>query len=306
MTEQPGDYITKEEIEEGLELLHGIPVVELQAPADQIIETEAGDLEVAQSLGWVKFSAAFRLNMLRKLKGAKLAVFICICLHINERGQAFPGLETIAEETGYDRDTVMGIIPELEGILGLLDVFRRKGAKNIYRPAFAARGARSEPILPEEKVVGKNTTGGSPAPQTPTGLGQSSGKSPVDFHQKKRESLKEREREPALDFEKMTIPEAYKWPTLKMYRLATGFMPGSVIWESLDKAITENSLSEAQIREAAVAWVMAGHRLENVQGILDWAINGIPDARQKMNSETRPEYQKVKAPLEEYDSLRNR
>lgn len=137
--------VTQEEIDEGLQLLHGEPVVQFEKPSEQIIETEEG-YEIVESLGWIKFSAAFRERMLGVLKGAKLSIFISICLHLNENGESFPGISTIARETGYHRDTVMVEIQEMETIPGLMKVLREKGKVNHYRPAFVAKGKGNQPV----------------------------------------------------------------------------------------------------------------------------------------------------------------
>ena len=159
--ETQGEYVTKEEVEEALQLLHGEPVVQFEKPSSQIVETDNG-LELVETLGWIKFSAAFRARMLRKLKGAKLAIFISICLHLNEDGDSFPGIKTICIETGYHRDTVMSEIQEMENIPGLMKVLRQRGKPNHYRPSFVARGKGNQPvgkIRPVESPVGETCTG---------------------------------------------------------------------------------------------------------------------------------------------------
>lgn len=62
----------------------------------------------------VQLSVDFRENQLRQLKGPLLGVFICIALHINERGQAWPSIGLIAKETGYNKDTVFKCLKSLE------------------------------------------------------------------------------------------------------------------------------------------------------------------------------------------------
>jgi len=141
------------------------PVIQFEPPTKQIVETDDG-YDVARSLGWIKFSVHFREDMLKKLKGGKLSVFISILLHLNERYESFPSFEKIAEETGLHRDTVMKTVKELEEIPGLMDIVRRSGKSNVYRPSFAARGKANEPRVP----VGKTSTG-QPVEETSTGGG---------------------------------------------------------------------------------------------------------------------------------------
>lgn len=79
------------------------------------------------------------------------------------------------------------------------------------------------------------------------------------------------------DFKNMTVKDAHKLWTLKLYSDATDFFPGSPIWEPVHKAIVEHNLDFQKIQAASQAWVMRGFKQSNVRGILDWAINGIPE-----------------------------
>jgi hypothetical protein len=85
----------------------------------------------------------------------------------------------------------------------------------------------------------------------------------------------------APDFENMTVPEAMRLGTLRLYKEATGYFPGSLLWETVHNTITQNSLTHEQLRAAAVAWQARGYKRENVAGILEWATNGIPQNGQK-------------------------
>ena len=75
--------------------------------------TETGD-RGARSRVSIQLSVAFREKQLRQLKGPILGVFICIALHINERGRAWPSIALIAKETGYNKDTICKCLRKLE------------------------------------------------------------------------------------------------------------------------------------------------------------------------------------------------
>ena len=62
----------------------------------------------------VQLSVRFREQQLRQLKGPILAVFLCVALHINEKGRAWPSIKLIAKETGYNKDTVYKCLAGLE------------------------------------------------------------------------------------------------------------------------------------------------------------------------------------------------
>lgn len=63
---------------------------------------------------YVKFSVRFRDQQLAQLRGASLAVFICLALHIEEDGSCFPSISLISRETGYNRDTIFKALKKLE------------------------------------------------------------------------------------------------------------------------------------------------------------------------------------------------
>lgn len=86
----------------------------------------------------VQLAVDFRERQLRQLKGPLLGVFICIALHINERGQAWPSIGLIAKETGYNKDTVFKCLRRLE-LMGYLSRVQKtdgetgKFKSNVYQ-----------------------------------------------------------------------------------------------------------------------------------------------------------------------------
>jgi hypothetical protein len=84
-----------------------------------------------------------------------------------------------------------------------------------------------------------------------------------------------------IDFENMTIHEAYKLPTLRMYRNATGFFPGMPVWEFVHNFIVENKITEKTLKAVYAEWKLRGFKSENVRGILEWARDGIPGAKKQ-------------------------
>ena len=52
-------------------------------------------------------------KLLYEFKGARLAVLMCIVLHMDQEGVAFPSYDTIVKETGYGRGTVASAIADL-------------------------------------------------------------------------------------------------------------------------------------------------------------------------------------------------
>jgi len=78
------------------------------------------------------------------------------------------------------------------------------------------------------------------------------------------------------DFENMTVQQAWKVPSLKLYHKATRFWPGSILWVFIHEQITKNHITEERLRHVAQEWAGRGYKSENVKGILEWAVNGIP------------------------------
>ena len=74
--------------------------------------TDTGEMETRSEIS-VKLSVRFGRTA-RQLKGPILGVFLCIALHINEQGQAWPSIKLIAHETGYNKDTVYKCLGKLE------------------------------------------------------------------------------------------------------------------------------------------------------------------------------------------------
>jgi len=127
--EEKTDYITKE------------PAAIIEQPQPRLVLREG--LGEEWSCAWVKLSTAFKAHI-KELRGAPLAVWLYISLSINKNGIAFPGIKTIAEETGYSHQGVIDAIKTLEE-RGYLRVIRGAKRYNLYEPEFAAIGRRAEP-----------------------------------------------------------------------------------------------------------------------------------------------------------------
>lgn len=99
--------------------------------------SDNGEQEAKRST-YVKFAVKFRDSQLAQLKGATLAVFICLALHIEEDGTCFPSVSLICKETGYNRDTVFDALSKLEfrGYIARkqkTDKATRKFRSNVYQ-----------------------------------------------------------------------------------------------------------------------------------------------------------------------------
>lgn len=81
---------------------------------------------------FVKLSVIFKDQMLRRLKGPKLSVYLCIALYCGgPEMTSWPSINTIADRTGYSRRAVIGAVQELEA-MGLVAVQHRESERTGY------------------------------------------------------------------------------------------------------------------------------------------------------------------------------
>ncbi len=113
-------------------------VIEFQPATDTIVKDEAGKYHAGKTEPFIKLGIAFR-GELASCKGAPLAVFLSICLHLNEEGRAWPGIRTICAETDYESATVVKAIKRLKE-MGLMRVTPRRGTSSLYEPLLAGFG----------------------------------------------------------------------------------------------------------------------------------------------------------------------
>ena len=103
----------------------------------------------------------------------------------------------------------------------------------------------------------------------------------------KSKSSKGSEGEARPNFQSMSIGEAREYPTIKLYREAAEFFPGSPAWEYVDRVVTQYNLTFEQIHKAAEAWAIHGYKPQNIKGVLEWAINGVPGSNLNKISEPK-------------------
>lgn len=102
----------------------------------------------SKAWGWVKTSAKF-ITHIKKLRGAKLAIWMTIALSIDEDGTCKLTIKELCEVTGYSHTEVIDSLKEMSawGYLGI----NKDQRGNIYTPEFVARGENK----PSETLVKK-------------------------------------------------------------------------------------------------------------------------------------------------------
>lgn len=156
--EKKAEYITESEVADALEMLgkgYENPI-EIHAPHTVLEMGDNYELQATEKGAWIKLSVSFR-DVIKYMKGAKLAVFLAIALGINKSGESYPAFDTVAEWTGYSRRAVASAISELE-IDGFLKVIRGEKKSNLYHiDWFAAFGSGNDPTSAKIAPVQKTT-----------------------------------------------------------------------------------------------------------------------------------------------------
>ena len=131
--EEQGEYITDEEVNEGLALLHGDPSVEIEPPR-QVIERREGELVEVERSAFIKLYTSFKKE-LKDIEGDGLKVWIFLALSVNrDTKRANPGLRAIAEGVNLSVNTVRKYVEKLDE-MGLLEALKEGGKTTSYRPA---------------------------------------------------------------------------------------------------------------------------------------------------------------------------
>lgn len=134
MSEVIGNYEVEENDKNGIEMMNAErPAVTVEAPRRTMQRRGQKMVEVEEP-AYVKFSTDFK-SELADLDVYSLKVLIYIGLSIGyDTGTAFPGVRKIAKETKMNKGTVVKAIEELEE-KGFLQVWRKEGGSNTYKPA---------------------------------------------------------------------------------------------------------------------------------------------------------------------------
>jgi hypothetical protein len=76
-----------------------------------------------------------------------LSCFLCLALHIDEKGECYPSIDTIVRETGYSRPTVCSALDELVE-LGFIEKEPRRHKTTLYTvKGYVWYGSKSKPTL---------------------------------------------------------------------------------------------------------------------------------------------------------------
>ena len=241
--------------------MHNGAAIEIHPPQRTLSDFGNGLVESTEP-PWIKLTVSMRERRLKELKGAKLSVFLCIALHINDKNESWPTGETIARETGYSEQEALRSVAELE-TLGLLSVVREHRRANVYCvTALAAMGKNSKP-LGEVKLTKK-----------PDNVSQDTAEVNQNTHRKltQEEPLSRTKEEKtttgktpvAAPHPKPSIP-----PAVEAYHRATNRYPNKAVWADMSEAIGDG-VTRLELWETTVKqWVLKGWRPDNIGGMFD-------------------------------------
>lgn len=159
MTEEQSKYVTQSDVDDALEMIgkgydDQQPAAIIESPRMVKALSDKGLVEY-QAWGWVKTSAKF-IGHIKKLKGAKLAIWQTVALSIDVTGTCPLSVNEIADLSGYSRSETIESLKELDE-MGYLSTQKQVGRKSIYKPFFVARGA-SDPEEPTKNNPSRKTT----------------------------------------------------------------------------------------------------------------------------------------------------
>jgi len=97
------------------------------------------------TVGFFRVSNSIRDGALAELKGRALSVLLCLASHAGQDGKAWPGITTIARETGYTRKAAIDAIRKLER-LGYIRVERTAGISSYYTIVSDSTGVLNTPV----------------------------------------------------------------------------------------------------------------------------------------------------------------
>lgn len=149
MSEDQSEYVTKEEVEDAMDMLgKGYPTLEIESPRT-VTERRDGKLVEADKPAFVKIYTSFKTEM-KDIDADALKVWLFIALSVNRfSGEAHPGLRCIADGVDMAVNTVRSAIERLDTKYNLLQVEKEEGKTNKYYPVDYV-SANRETVSPDD------------------------------------------------------------------------------------------------------------------------------------------------------------
>jgi hypothetical protein len=222
-------------------------------------------LEEYKLFGWVKVSAKF-CNHIKTLRGAKLAIWLCLALSIDEDGECKLRIVDLKSMTGYSHTEIIDSLRELAE-MGFLSI-NKDGKSNLYQPVFVAKGAGKTPRVKK-------------LDSTPLDSNESS----LALEKIRPTSIKKELRIKRSANAKPETPHE-----IKLFREVTERYPNKInypdvisIIQGVCKRLGRDCISE-DLRPFYAAWCAKGYKPVNLAW-LSWAESGIIPQQAKQQTE---------------------
>ena len=272
MSKVKGEYhVSTEEVQEAIDMLGKGYDAPLEIhPETTVIRRQGRDMTEEVVPAFVKISTSFKKE-LPAIDANALKVWLFIALSINRNtGQAFPGVRTIAEGCGLSPNTVTAAAKRLEE-LGLLTVNREDRKYNIYAiPDYVSANAKSvanfatPPTDGVSVAIDKETVAIQPKTvATALRLNQINQSQPDNTYTEKP------------NFQNFTVQEAMGIKELQTFQSATGYFPGSPLWETIYNDIRANGWTVDQLKAPWVEWCKRGYNTKSLAW-MEWIGKPIP------------------------------
>lgn len=270
MSEDQADYIT-----DALEMIGaGYDKAAIIERSRIIHGVGENGLEEYRLFGWVKMSAKFCAHI-RKLRGAKLAIWLCLALNISENGECKLTQKELCAMTGYSHTEVIESVKELDE-MGFLSVDRR-GKKNLYQPVFVAKGTGNTPHA-KSLVKKLDSTPADSLESSPSYINSA----PTSIKKKK---------EVKTSAEKSAKPETPS--EVKIFREVTSRYPNKVNYPDVVKIVQSISArlcrpaTADDLRPFFAEWTFRGSNPTN-NNWLSWAVTGVIPAQYRKPLQDKP------------------
>jgi len=129
----------------------GPPEEIMEAVREERVTVREDGAPLAWTDFYIKLKVAFRRRALRELKGAPLSTFLCLALHVDRDGVAYPGVQTIMQETGYSRSVVCNALAELVRLGLVTKRSAQRGTDEYVLNGYAWFGQQPAPAFWEER-----------------------------------------------------------------------------------------------------------------------------------------------------------
>jgi hypothetical protein len=219
-------------------------------------------------------------------------VLLALADHANDEGRgAYPSLETLAKKTSMTRRTVQRAIDALIQLRIIKCVgVSEYGTDNYSIFEAAIYGGDSGTKSTEGMTLGQEGDDSGALKSVP--------ESPESSFKPSVKSIKHTQQPP--NFEVLTVREAQGIKELQIFERATGYFPGSPLWETIYNDIRANHWTVDQLKAPWVEWCKRGYNQKSLSW-MEWINKPIPEQNHKTPS--TPKYSRPRSGYEQMKEI---